>query len=153
DADGDGYGDLAGVRARLDDLAALGVDAVWLTPFYPSPQADAGYDVADYRNVDPMFGSLDDIDQLIDELHGRSMRMIIDIVPNHTSSAHPWFQQALAARPGSAERSRYMFRDGRGPTGDLPPNNWTSEFGGSAWSRASDIGGTSNQWYLHLFAP
>jgi alpha-glucosidase len=152
DADGNGYGDLPGIRSRLDELSALGVDAVWLTPFYPSPQADAGYDVADYRNVDPLFGALDDLDGLIDDLHARSMKIIIDIVPNHTSSEHPWFVQALAATPGSAARDRYIFRDGTGASGDEPPNDWVSEFGGPAWTRVIEDDGPG-QWYLHLFAP
>jgi len=143
DSDGDGIGDLPGIIARLDHLADLGVDAVWLSPFYPSPQADAGYDVADYRDVDPIFGRLDDADKLITEAHARDLRVIVDLVPNHTSSRHPWFEAALAAPPGSPERARYVFRDG---TGDEPPNRWQSVFGGPAWTRVAD-----GQWYLHLF--
>jgi alpha-glucosidase len=148
DSDGDGIGDLRGVRSRLPYLRALGVDAIWLNPFYPSPQADNGYDVADYRAVDPRFGVLADADELIRDAHALGLRIIIDLVPNHTSSQHPWFRAALAAPPGSPERGRYLFRDGRGSGGDLPPNNWTSRFGGRAWTRAPD-----GQWYLHLFAP
>ncbi|REF94505.1 alpha-glucosidase [Asanoa ferruginea] len=146
DSDGDGIGDLPGIISRLDHLADLGVDAVWLSPFYPSPQADAGYDVADYRDVDPIFGRLDDADKLITEAHARRIRVIVDLVPNHTSSRHVWFQAALAAAPGSPERDRYVFRDGRGPSGDEPPNSWQSVFGGGAWTRVPD-----GQWYLHLF--
>jgi alpha-glucosidase len=148
DTDGDGIGDLPGVIARLDYLVELGVDAIWLSPFYPSPMADAGYDVADYRDVDPMFGTLADFDELLAAAHRRGLKIIIDLVPNHTSHRHPWFQEALAAGPGSAARQRYLFRDGLGRGGAKPPNNWESVFGGSAWERVAD-----GQWYLHLFAP
>ncbi|WP_328468211.1 glycoside hydrolase family 13 protein [Actinoplanes sp. NBC_00393] len=143
DSDGDGIGDLPGVRSRLPYLRDLGIDAVWLNPFYPSPQADNGYDVADYRDVDPRFGTLDDAAALIRDAHDLGLRIILDLVPNHTSDMHPWFVEALAAPPGSRERARYLFRDG----GDLPPNNWISMFGGRAWTRVD------SQWYLHLFAP
>jgi alpha-glucosidase len=143
DATGDGVGDLQGIRSRLPYLAELGVDAVWLTPFQPSPMADGGYDVADYRGVDPLFGDLGDLDALVADAHAHGLRLIVDIVPNHSSSAHPWFQAALASPPGSPERDRYVFRNG-----DVPPNNWTSAFSGPAWSRVPD-----GQWYLHLFAP
>jgi len=151
DSDGDGIGDLPGVIARLDDLVALGVDAIWLSPFYPSPQADAGYDVADYRDVDPIFGRLADADRLIAEAHDRGLRVIVDLVPNHTSSAHPWFVEALGAEPGSPARDRYVFRDGRGRNGERPPNSWRSVFGGPAWTRVDGPDGTPGQWYLHLF--
>ncbi|ROO58474.1 alpha-glucosidase [Micromonospora sp. Llam0] len=151
DSDGDGIGDLPGVVDRLDDLVALGIDAIWLSPFYPSPQADAGYDVADYRDVDPIFGRLTDADRLIAEAHRRGLRVIVDLVPNHTSSAHPWFVEALGAEPGSAARDRYVFRDGRGQHGDRPPNSWRSVFGGPAWTRTDNPDGTPGQWYLHLF--
>ncbi|MFC4019413.1 glycoside hydrolase family 13 protein [Micromonospora sp. GCM10011542] len=151
DSDGDGIGDLPGITARLDHLVELGVDAVWLSPFYPSPQADAGYDVADYRDVDPLFGTLADADKLIGEARSRGLRVIVDLVPNHTSSAHRWFQAALPAAPGSPERARYVFRDGRGPGGDEPPNDWQSVFGGPAWTRTVDPDGRPGQWYLHLF--
>ena len=114
DADGDGLGDLAGIRSRLPYLRRLGVDAIWLNPCYPSPQADAGYDVADYRDIDPRFGTLADIDGLISDAHALGLRVIMDIVPNHTSDEHAWFQAALAAGPGSPERGRYIFRDGSG---------------------------------------
>ncbi|MEU7714099.1 alpha-amylase family glycosyl hydrolase [Micromonospora chalcea] len=145
DSDGDGIGDLPGITSRLDHLAELGVDALWLSPFYPSPQADAGYDVADYRDVDPLFGTLADADKLIAEAKARGLRVIVDLVPNHTSSAHGWFEAAAAA-PGSPERQRYVFRDGKGPDGAEPPNDWVSVFGGPAWTRLPD-----GQWYLHLF--
>ncbi|MDG4805070.1 glycoside hydrolase family 13 protein [Micromonospora sp. WMMD980] len=148
DSDGDGVGDLPGITAHLDHLAELGVDAVWLSPFYPSPQADAGYDVADYRDVDPLFGTLADADKLIAEAKARDLRVIVDLVPNHTSSAHRWFTAAVAAAPGSPERQRYVIRDGKGPDGAEPPNDWESVFGGPAWTRLPD-----GQWYLHLFDP
>lgn len=146
DADGDGHGDLPGIIARLPYLADLGVDALWLSPFYVSPQHDAGYDVADYRDVDPLFGTLADADALIARAHELGLRVIIDLVPNHTSSEHAWFREAAGAPPGSQARARYLFRDGRGPGGTRPPNNWRSVFGGEAWSRLDD-----GQWYLHLF--
>lgn len=146
DSDGDGIGDLPGIRARLPYLADLGVDAVWITPFYPSPMADGGYDVADYRDVDPLFGTLDDAAGLITDAHGLGLKVIVDLVPNHTSSEHAWFQAALAAGPGSPERNRYVFRPGRGESGELPPNDWESIFGGGAWTRLPD-----GDWYLHLF--
>ena len=147
DANGDGLGDLEGIRTRLPYLVALGVDAIWLTPFYRSPMADAGYDVADYRDVDPLFGTLADVDRLVAEAHERGLRVLVDIVPNHTSSEHAWFRAALAAGPGSPARERYLFRTGRGADGELPPNDWTSVFGGPAWTRVPD-----GEWYLHLFA-
>lgn len=148
DADGDGLGDLRGVTQRLTHLAALGVDALWLSPFYPSELADGGYDVDDYRDVDPRLGTLDDFDELAAEAHRLGLKVIVDLVPNHTSHRHAWFREALAAGPGSAARDRYVFRDGRGAHGELPPTDWQSVFGGSAWQRVPD-----GQWYLHLFAP
>ncbi|EFL03891.1 alpha-glucosidase [Streptomyces sp. SPB78] len=148
DANGDGMGDLAGVRARLPHLRDLGVDAVWLSPFYASPQADAGYDVADYRAVDPMFGDLHDADGLLREAHALGLRVIVDLVPNHSSDQHEWFKRALAEGAGSPLRERYHFRAGRGENGELPPNDWESVFGGPAWTRTAD-----GEWYLHLFAP
>lgn len=151
DGNGDGMGDLPGVTAKVPYLAELGVDAIWLSPFYRSPQHDGGYDVADYRDVDPLFGTLEDADELIRTAHAAGLRIIVDLVPNHTSSEHPWFQQALAAAPGSPERARYHFADGRGPDGSEPPNNWESTFGGRAWTRTTDADGTPGQWYLHLF--
>lgn len=151
DASGDGIGDLPGVTAHLDDLRSLGVDAVWLSPFYRSPQHDAGYDVADYRDIDPLFGTLDDFDTMLAAAHARGIRVIVDLVPNHSSDQHVWFQEALAAEPGSPARARYLFRDGRGPAGDEAPNNWESVFGGPAWTRTTNPDGTPGQWYLHLF--
>ncbi|WP_329336858.1 glycoside hydrolase family 13 protein [Streptomyces sp. NBC_00663] len=148
DADGDGLGDLKGITQRLTHLAALGVDALWLSPFYPSELADGGYDVADYRDVDPRLGTLDDFDALAAEAHRLGLKVIVDLVPNHSSHRHVWFQEALAAGPGSAARARYVFRDGRGTHGELPPTDWQSVFGGSAWTRVPD-----GQWYLHLFTP
>ncbi|MFJ4768895.1 glycoside hydrolase family 13 protein [Streptomyces uncialis] len=153
DSDGDGMGDLAGVRARLPYLRDLGVDAVWLSPFYASPQADAGYDVADYRAVDPVFGTLQDADELIREAHAQGLRIIVDLVPNHSSDRHDWFVRALADGPGSPLRDRYLFRPGRGRDGELPPNDWESVFGGPAWTRTENPDGTPGDWYLHLFAP
>lgn len=154
DADGDGIGDLNGVTERLPYLSQLGIDAVWISPFYVSPQADAGYDVADYRNVDPLFGTLDDFDRMLAAAHERGIRVIVDLVPNHTSDEHVWFQEALKSKPGSAARDRYMFRDGKGEHGELPPNNWQSVFGGEAWTQLQEVddGSTTGpQWYLHLF--
>ena len=153
DSDGDGMGDLPGITARLEHLQYLGVDAIWLSPFYTSPQADAGYDVADYRDVDPRFGALADADALLARAHELGLKVIVDLVPNHSSDEHAWFRAALAAGPGSPERDRYIFRDGRGPAGDEPPNNWDSVFGGSAWTRVTEADGTPGQWYLHLFDP
>ncbi|MFI7579319.1 alpha-amylase family glycosyl hydrolase [Kocuria kalidii] len=146
DSNGDGMGDLPGVVDRLDYLADLGVDALWLSPFYVSPQHDAGYDVSDYRDIDPRFGTLEDFDRMRTRMAELGMRLIVDLVPNHTSSEHEWFRAAVAAAPGSPERDRYLFRDGRGERGELPPNNWRSVFGGEAWTRLPD-----GQWYLHLF--
>ena len=183
DTTGDGVGDLPGVRSRLEYIRGLGVDGIWINPFYRSPQEDGGYDVADYFDVDPVFGDIEDFDGLLNEAHAMGMRVLVDLVPNHTSSAHEWFQAALYARPGSRERDRYIFRPGSGPTGVVPPNNWRSVFGGPAWSRVSDVVQTTggarsdvgelpaeaaveladtlttrpdsadSDWYLHLFAP
>ena len=148
DSNGDGMGDLEGIRTRLPYLRDLGVDAVWLSPFYASPQADAGYDVADYRAVDPMFGNLLDADALIRDARGLGLRIIVDLVPNHSSDQHEWFKRAVAEGPGSPLRDRYHFRPGKGANGELPPNDWESIFGGPAWTRVAD-----GEWYLHLFAP
>ncbi|HYJ76065.1 MAG TPA: glycoside hydrolase family 13 protein [Kineosporiaceae bacterium] len=153
DGNGDGLGDLAGIRQRLPYIASLGVDAIWINPWYPSPQADGGYDVADYRDIHPPFGSLDEAEALIREAHDLGLRVILDIVPNHTSDEHPWFAAALAAGPGSPERDRYFFRPGQGPDGDVPPNDWLSVFGGSAWRRVVEPDGRPGEWYLHLFDP
>ena len=153
DLNGDGVGDLAGVIDKLGYLELLGVDAIWLSPIMRSPMADHGYDVADPRDVDPVFGDLATFDKLVAEAHDRDIRVTMDLVPNHTSDQHEWFTQALAADPGSPERNRYFFRDGLGDDGSQPPNNWTSVFGGPAWSRVTDEDGEPGQWYLHLFAP
>lgn len=153
DGNGDGVGDLQGIRNRLPYLADLGVDAIWLNPWYPSPLADGGYDVSDYRDIDPVFGTLAEADTLIAEAHALGIRTIIDVVPNHVSDQHPWFRAALASGPRSDERARFWFRPGRGPGGNEPPNNWISHFGGPAWSRTVEADGTPGQWYLHLFAP
>ncbi|MFC9329484.1 glycoside hydrolase family 13 protein [Kitasatospora sp. NPDC057015] len=153
DANGDGMGDLPGIRSRLPYLRDLGVDAVWLSPFYASPQADAGYDVADYRAVDPMFGTLADADHLIADAHDLGLRIIVDLVPNHSSDQHEWFQQALREGPASPLRERYHFRPGKGDSGEVPPNDWESVFGGPAWTRTENPDGTPGDWYLHLFAP
>ncbi|MEB8337109.1 glycoside hydrolase family 13 protein [Streptomyces endophyticus] len=148
DSDGDGTGDLEGIRRRLPHLRELGVDAVWLSPFYASPQADGGYDVADYRAVDPMYGTLLDADAVIRDAHALDLRIIVDLVPNHSSDQHEWFKRAVAEGPGSPLRDRYHFRPGKGADGELPPNDWESIFGGPAWTRLPD-----GDWYLHLFAP
>ena len=153
DGNGDGIGDVAGIRSRLDHLAALGVDAIWFSPWYPSPMADAGYDVSDYRDIDPVFGTLAEVEALIAEAHALGIRSIVDVVPNHCSDAHPWFRAALAGGPGAPERDLFWFRPGRGPGGDLPPTDWTGEFGGPTWTRTTDPDGTPGDWYLHLFAP
>ncbi len=152
DANGDGLGDVEGLRRRLTHLVDLGVDALWITPWYPSPMADGGYDVAEYRDVDPRFGTLADVDALLADAHDLGLRVVVDLVANHTSVEHPWFRAALAAGPGSPERARYFFRDGRAG-GAEPPNDWISAFGGPAWTRVRGPGGTPGQWYLHLFAP
>jgi alpha-glucosidase len=152
DSNGDGLGDLPGVTSRVPYLKALGVDAVWLSPFYPSALADGGYDVDDYRNVDPRLGTLDDFDEMAAALHGAGIRLIVDIVPNHSSDRHEWFKEALASPKGSAARDRYIFRDGLGANGELPPSDWESVFGGPAWDRITEPDGTPGQWYLHLFA-
>jgi alpha-glucosidase len=151
DFDGDGIGDLKGITARLDSVAELGADAVWLSPFFTSPQKDAGYDVANYCDIDPLFGTLSDFDAMLARAHELELRVIVDLVPNHSSDQHVWFQQALAADEGSTERARYLFRDGKGPDGATPPNNWESVFGGPAWTRVTRPDGTAGQWYLHLF--
>ena len=153
DSDGDGVGDLAGIAARLGHITGLGAGAVWLTPFQRSPQADHGYDVSDYCDVDPLFGDLAAFDTLVAEAHARGLRVVADLVPNHCSDQHPLFQAAVAAGPGSAERARFHFADGRGPGGAEPPNNWPSVFGGPAWTRVTEPDGRPGQWYLHLYAP
>lgn len=152
DNSGDGIGDLEGLISRLGYLELLGVSGLWLSPIMVSPMADHGYDVANPRDIDPLFGNLDIFDHLIAEAHARELRILLDLVPNHTSIAHPWFQSALNAAPGSPERNRYWFREGKGVNGELPPNNWTSIFGGPAWTRVQESDGSAGQWYLHLFS-
>jgi alpha-glucosidase len=152
DGNGDGVGDLAGLRAHLPYLAGLGVDAIWVNPWYPSPMVDGGYDVSDYRAIDPTFGTLAEAEALIREAHRHGLRVLADIVPNHTSDQHPWFQAALAGGPGSRPRQRYIFRTGRGEGGQLPPNDWRSVFGSSAWTRVAEPDGQPGEWYLHLFS-
>jgi alpha-glucosidase len=152
DSDGDGLGDIAGIRSRLPYLRDLGVDAIWINPWYPSPQVDAGYDVADYRSVDPAYGDLGQAEQLVSAAHAFGLKVLLDIVPNHTSDQHAWFQAALAG--DRAARARYVFRPGRGPGGGEPPNDWRSTFGGPAWTRVTEpVDGRPGEWYLHLFAP
>jgi alpha-glucosidase len=151
DGNGDGVGDVAGIRSRLPYLRGLGVDAIWITPWYPSPMRDGGYDVSDFTGVDPLFGSVEAAEALFAEAHAAGLRVLLDLVPNHTSSDHPWFREALAAGPGSAARGRYVFRRGRGAGGDEPPNAWGSLFGGSAWTRVVEADGRPGEWYLHLF--
>jgi alpha-glucosidase len=153
DGNGDGIGDIPGLRARLPYLADLGVDAIWINPWYPSPMKDAGYDVSDFRGIEPVFGTLADAEAMIGEAHRRGLRVLLDIVPNHLSDQHIWFQQALAAPPGSSERDRFIFRDGSGAGGDERPNDWASAFGGPAWTRVTESDGRPGQWYLHLFTP
>jgi alpha-glucosidase len=153
DGNGDGVGDIAGLRSRLEYLVRLGVDALWINPWYRSPMADAGYDVADYRDIDPLFGTLSDAEELIAACHEHGLRLIADIVPNHTSDQHAWFRAALASPPGSPERARFWFRPGRGEHGELPPNDWRSRFGGPAWTRIQEADGSPGEWYLHLFTP
>lgn len=148
DSNGDGTGDIAGLRSRLPYLASLGVDAIWINPWYKSPLNDGGYDVADYRAIDPRFGSLTEAEELIAEARALELKVLVDLVPNHTSSEHPWFKEALASASGSASRYRYHFLPGKGNDGSLPPNDWLSRFGGSAWTRVPD-----GEWYLHLFDP
>ncbi|MFC1407942.1 glycoside hydrolase family 13 protein [Streptacidiphilus sp. N1-12] len=150
DGNGDGTGDIAGIRSRLPYLVELGVDALWISPWYVSPLADGGYDIADYRDIDPRFGTLAEAEQLIAECHAAGLRLIVDLVPNHCSDQHPWFRAALAAAPGSPERALFHFRPGLGEDGRLPPNDWRSHFGGPAWQRTE---GPDGEWYLHMFAP
>jgi len=153
DENGDGIGDIQGIISRLGYLKRLGVDAIWITPWYPSPQHDNGYDVSDFMDIDPEYGSLEVAQELIDKVHQNGLRIIIDVVPNHSSNEHRWFQDALASDPGSHERNRYLFRDGKGEHGEVPPNNWQSVFGGPAWTRVVEKNGELGQWYCHIFAP
>lgn len=152
DSNGDGVGDLRGIINEIPYLASLNLDAVWLSPFYPSALADGGYDVDDYRDVDPLLGTLADFDEILEGLHNVGIRVFVDIVPNHSSNLHEWFKEAIASEPGSAARDRYIFRDGKGANGELPPTNWPSHFEPSAWTHEREMGGKHNQWYCHLFA-
>lgn len=144
DGNGDGMGDLPGVLSRLESLKELGIDAIWFSPFFTSPQKDAGYDVSNYTDIDPRFGTLADFDALLAKAHAHGIRIIIDLVPNHSSDQHPLFQSAMRASKGSPERDMYVFREGK--DANTPPNNWQSVFGGPAWTQVED-----GQWYLHLF--
>jgi alpha-glucosidase len=152
DSNGDGIGNLKGVTAKVPYLKSLGIDAVWLSPFYPSALADGGYDVDDYRDVDPKIGSLEDFDEMAAALHGAGIKLIVDIVPNHSSDRHEWFKEALASPKGSPARDRYIFRDGGGKNGEIPPSDWDSVFGGPTWERITEPDGTPGQWYFHIFA-
>ena len=152
DSNGDGIGDINGITAKVPYLKNLGIDAVWLSPFYPSALADGGYDVDDYRNVDPLLGTLEDFDAMANALHAAGLKLIVDIVPNHSSDRHQWFREALASPKGSAARNRYIFRDGLGEKGELPPSDWDSVFGGPAWERITEPDGSPGQWYMHIFA-
>jgi alpha-glucosidase len=151
DSNGDGIGDIRGVIQGLPYLSSLGIDAIWLSPFYKTPNKDGGYDVADPRDVDPSFGTLEDAEELINEAHNFGIKVIFDIIPNHFSSDHVWFKAALASAPGSNERARFHFYDGRGVDGNETPNNWNSLFNGPAWTRVTEADGKPGQWYLHLF--
>ncbi|WP_427129670.1 glycoside hydrolase family 13 protein [Pseudarthrobacter sp. S9] len=152
DSNGDGLGDIKGITAKVPYLLELGIDAVWLSPFYPSALADGGYDVDDYRDVDPKLGTLEDFDEMSAALHAAGIKLIADIVPNHSSNRHIWFQEALASPRGSAARERYIFRDGLGKNGEIPPSDWESVFGGPAWERITEPDGSPGQWYMHIFA-
>jgi alpha-glucosidase len=152
DSNADGLGDIKGITAKVPYLKTLGIDAVWLSPFYPSALADGGYDVDDYRDVDPKLGTLADFDEMAKALRAAGIKLIADIVPNHSSNRHEWFKEALASPKGSAARERYIFRDGKGPNGELPPSDWDSVFGGPAWERITEPDGTPGQWYMHIFA-
>ena len=152
DSNGDGLGDIKGITAKVPYLKELGIDAVWLSPFYPSALADGGYDVDDYRDVDPKLGTLEDFDEMSAALHAAGIKLIADIVPNHSSNRHEWFQEALASPRGSAARERYIFRDGKGENGEIAPSDWESVFGGPAWERITEPDGTPGQWYMHIFA-
>ncbi|HUW78212.1 MAG TPA: alpha-amylase family glycosyl hydrolase, partial [Candidatus Nanopelagicaceae bacterium] len=153
DSNGDGIGDIQGITSRIPYLKSLGIDAIWVTPWYPSPRIDNGYDVMNFMEIAPEYGQLEDAKRLIDALHSANLKLIVDIVPNHSSDQHEWFQEALRSEPNSPARDRYLFRDGKGMSGELPPNNWESIFGGPAWTRVIDSDGFPEQWYCHIFAP
>jgi oligo-1,6-glucosidase len=145
DTDGDGIGDLPGVTAKLDYLHELGVDTIWLSPIFPSPNNDYGYDISDYRSINPEFGTMADFDRLVAEAKARNMKILLDFVPNHTSDQHAWFREAVAD-PASKYRDYYIFRKGKD---DGPPNNWMSFFGGSSWTKDEKSG----EYYLTSFTP
>ena len=153
DSNGDGLGDIKGITSKISYLSSLSLDAVWLSPFFPSALVDGGYDVDDYRDVDPKLGTLADFDEMLTKLHEVGIRIFVDIVPNHSSNLHAWFKEAISTEPGSAARNRYIFRDGKGANGELAPTDWPSHFAPSAWTHESKMGGKHNQWYCHLFAP
>ena len=153
DDNGDGAGDLHGIISRLDYLERLGIDGIWLNPCYPSPQHDHGYDVSDYFDIEPAYGTLQTFDELVTKANARGIRIMMDVVPNHCSNEHAWFKAALASPRGSAERAQFYFVDGKGKNGEIPPNNWRAVFGGSAWSRIVEPDGAPGQWYLHTFTP
>ena len=153
DANGDGVGDLAGITSRLDFIASLGVDAIWLNPCFPSPQRDHGYDVSDYFSIEPDYGDLETFDAFIAGAHLHGIKVLLDVVPNHCSTDHQWFRDAVRAGAGSPERARFWFRPGRGPDGAAPPNNWKAIFGGSAWTRVIESDGNPGEWYLGVFTP
>ncbi|MEN9742127.1 MAG: hypothetical protein RIR66_1083, partial [Actinomycetota bacterium] len=151
DSNHDGIGDLAGIEQKLDYLSDLGIDAIWISPFYPSPLIDGGYDISDPRNVADDLGGLQAIDELIASAKAKNIKIIIDLVPNHFSSSHRWFIEAVESKPDSAARKRFHFQNGRGDNGELPPNNWISLFGGPAWTQIESSNQKPGQWYLHLF--
>ena len=153
DSNGDGKGDLQGIVDHLPHLQSLGVDAIWLCPCFPSPQMDHGYDVADYFDIEPTYGDLETFDRMVAAARDHGIRVMLDLVPNHCSSQHAWFQAAVKAGRGSREREHFWFRDGKGEHGELPPNNWTAIFGGPAWTRVDEPDGSPGQWYLHVFTP
>ena len=151
DADGDGMGDVKGIISRLDYLKSLNIDALWISPFYASPLHDGGYDVADYRKIDSRLGSLAAVKELLDQAHARGLKIFFDLVPNHTSVDHAWFQEVLNDLPGSPSWDRYMIREGQGIDRQLPPNNWTSVFHGAGWTQLEHEGKPTGYWYLHIF--
>ena len=151
DGNGDGIGDLKGLRSKIGYLSSLGVDAIWLNPTYPSPQGDHGYDVSNYFGVDPLFGTLEELKHAIEEFHHHGMAVLLDIVPNHVSSQHPWFISAKEGGDGHEAESRFIIRQGKGKSGGTPPNDWKSVFGGPAWSKFPTEEGRPQRWYLHMF--
>ena len=151
DSNGDLIGDLPGIQSKIEYLTELGIDAIWISPFYPSPLIDGGYDISDPRNVAEQLGGLAAFDELVQTADSQGIKVIIDLVPNHFSSQHKWFLEALNCPPGGNARSRFHFQNGKGEHGELPPNNWISLFGGPAWTQTNEVDGKPGQWYLHLF--